>query len=299
MTFDPAPDARGLRPTTVTNTMGRIRALRLGLIASAAASLLVLAGCGAAQTEGQAPAPMPMEAGAPVEAAVQSANDRGAVIGPQVITTAWLTMRVDAVSTGVDEISAIATAQGGTIQQQDLTLADGTQTATVIARVPAAQLDRFLSDVQRLGTVESVSRQAADVTQQRIDLDARITALSASADRLRQLLDEAATVTDLVAVETELANRQAELDALTAQRDYLADQVAMSTVTITLLPTVRAGGADAPGFVTGLQNGIAALGAAIGLGITAMGFLLPFIAILAILALPIAWLIVRRRRRPR
>jgi hypothetical protein len=298
VTFDPAPDGRGLRPTGVTKTIGRPRALRLGLIASAAASLLLLAGCGAAQTGVPTPASMPMDAGAPVEAAAAAPSDRGPAIGPQVITTAWLTMRVDTVPAGVDEISAVVTARGGTIQQQDLTTAEGTQTATIVARVPASSLDGVLADVQRLGSVESVSRQSADVTQQRIDLDARIEALTASADRLRQLLDEAATVTDLVAVETELANRQAELDSLTAQRDYLADQVAMSTVTITLMPTVQAGGAAAPGLDGGLQNGIAALGATIGAAITALGFLLPFVAILVVLAIPVIWLVVRRRRRP-
>lgn len=299
VTFDPAPEWSGLRHTAMTaNTAPRARAS--APIATALACLLLLAACGSAPTDAQGSGPMPMDAAAPLEAVGQApgAADKGTAVGPQIITTAWLTLRIDSVPTGVDDITAAVAAQGGSIQQQDLTAADGAQTATIVARVPAAGLDALLADVQRLGTVESVSRQATDVTQQRIDLDARIGALTASVTRLRDLLDQAANVADLVAVETELANRQAELDALMAQRDYLADQVAMSTVTITLLPTVRAGGVEAPGFVTGLQNGIAALAAAVGMAITAVGFLLPFLAILAVLAIPVTWLIVRRRRRP-
>lgn len=271
-----------------------------GVAIATLAALLLVAGCGA-QGDAGAPAPMPMSeaAPAPADAAAAGPIDKGSVIGPQVITTAWLTLRVDTVDSGIAEVSALVDGAGGTIQQQDLTTADGAQTATMVVRVPAAGLDAFLAQVQDLGTVENASRQATDVTQQRIDLDARITALTASVSRLRELLDQAASVADLVAVETELANRQAELEGLTAQRDYLADQVALSTVTITLLPTVRAGGAQAPGFLAGLQNGIAALGASIGIAITALGFLLPFLLILAVIAIPVAWVLIRRARRPR
>ena len=274
------------------------RSTMAGLVTAALAGLLLVSGCASQDVGADASAPMPRAEGAPAEAVVSGAADKSTVMGPQIITTAWLTMRVESVSSGVDDIVKLVDRADGSIQQQDLSMVDGTQTATVVARVPAAGLDAFLTEVQGLGTVENVSRQASDVTQQRIDLDARIGALTASITRLRELLDQTDTVADLVAVETELANRQAELDALTAQRDYLADQVAMSTVTITLMPTVQAGGTQAPGFLAGLQNGIAALGASIGIAITALGFLLPFLLILAVIAIPVAWVLVRRARRP-
>ena len=274
------------------------RSTMAGLVTAALAGLLLVSACASQDVGADASAPMPMAEGAPAEAVVSGAADKSTVMDPQIITTAWLTMRVESVSSGVDDIVKLVDRADGSIQQQDLSMVDGTQTATVVARVPAAGLDAFLTEVQGLGTVENVSRQASDVTQQRIDLDARIGALTASITRLRELLDQTDTVADLVAVETELANRQAELDALTAQRDYLADQVAMSTVTITLMPTVQAGGTQAPGFLAGLQNGIAALGASIGIAITALGFLLPFLLILAVIAIPVAWVLVRRARRP-
>ena len=274
------------------------RSTMAGLVTAALAGLLLVSGCASQDVGADASAPMPRAEGAPAEAVVSGAADKSTVMDPQIITTAWLTMRVESVSSGVDDIVKLVDRADGSIQQQDLSMVDGTQTATVVARVPAAGLDAFLTEVQELGTVENVSRQASDVTQQRIDLDARIGALTASITRLRELLDQTDTVADLVAVETELANRQAELDALTAQRDYLADQVAMSTVTITLMPTVQAGGTQAPGFLAGLQNGIAALGASIGIAITALGFLLPFLLILAVIAIPVAWVLVRRARRP-
>ena len=88
-------------------------------------------------------------------------------------------------------------------------------------------------------------------------------------------------------------------DSFTYAERMSDNTLSWTTVTITLLPTVQAGGAQAPGFLAGLQNGIAALGASIGIAITALGFLLPFLLILAVIAIPVTWVIVRRARRPR
>ena len=87
-----------------------------------------------------------------------------------------------------------------------------------------------------LGTVESINVSAQDVTSQTVDLDARIAALTTSVDRLTTLLAQASRMEDLLAIETQLSQRQSEIDSLNQQRTWLADQVAMSSVTITLMP---------------------------------------------------------------
>ena len=264
--------------------------------------VLLLAGCGgsgtdatlSADTAGSAPVPAAEMAGAGAPGTVDTAKSP---VGQQVITTAWMTLTVESVAQAVDDVESLVTGVGGSIAQQDLSSTDGIATATITARVPAAMLDRFLDSVGALGAVQSTSRQAADVTQQTIDLDARISALTASVDRLKELLAQSGTVADLVAVETELANRQAELDSLVAQRAYLADQVAMSTATITLSPVVTGGGWQAPGFLGGLQNGVNALIGLAGAAVTALGFLLPFGLLLGVIVIPSAWVIMRRARR--
>ncbi|MEB0260006.1 DUF4349 domain-containing protein, partial [Undibacterium sp. 5I1] len=49
--------------------------------------------------------------------------------------------------------------------------------ATLTLRIPAAALDRTVTDLKKLGTLNYVSLNASDITQQTQDLDARITAL--------------------------------------------------------------------------------------------------------------------------
>ena len=233
--------------------------------------------------------------------AMQAQGDRDAAsVQQQVIKTATISSRVDDVTTTGAKVVSLVTVNEGFVQQQDLSNSDETTYETITARVPADRLDAFISEVSALGSVQSLTSQAADVTQQVVDLDARIGALQTSAKRLEELLAATSSVADLVAVETELANRQAELDSLISQRDYLRDQVSYSTVTVLLSPVVESIGATPPGFVSGLQNGWTALVMLVGVAITAVGFLLPFVLIAAAIAVPIIIAINamgRRRRR--
>lgn len=233
--------------------------------------------------------------------AMQAEVDRDAAsVQQQVVKTAIITIRVDNVTMTGAKVVNLVTANEGFVQQQDLSNSDETTYETFIARVPANRLDAFISEVSALGSVQSLTSQAADVTQQVVDLDARIRALQTSAKRLEELLAATSSVADLVAVETELATRQAELDSLISQRDYLRDQVSYSTVTVSLSPVVESIGATPPGFVSGLQTGWTALVTLVGAAITAVGFLLPFVLIAAAIAVPIIIAINalgRRRRR--
>jgi uncharacterized coiled-coil protein SlyX len=66
-------------------------------------------------------------------------------------------------------------------------------------------------------------------------VDTRITALESSLARLTELMDEANDISDVIALEQAIAQRQAELDALRAQQRDLANQTAMSTISLTLM----------------------------------------------------------------
>lgn len=216
-----------------------------------------------------------------------------------IIRTAYISLRVDAVDTAVRQVRDLTRASQGLIVSENVSGTDGDAYASVTVQVPAGSLDPYLEQVQALGTVDSLDVSAQDVTTQVVDLDARIDALQTSIDRLTTLLAEADRVEDLLAVETELTRRQAELDSLTAQRTYLADQVAMSTVTVSLSPVTRVADVDTPGFLSGLSSGWSALIALVGYGFTALGFLLPFLLIAGVIAIPLTWLLVRQARRRR
>ncbi|MDJ0338208.1 DUF4349 domain-containing protein [Cryobacterium sp. PH31-O1] len=171
--------------------------------------------------------------------------------------------------------------------------------ATLTLRIPSDELDRTLVELKKLGRVNFVSLTAQDVTQQSQDLDARITALTTSVDRLLALMASATTTADLISIESALSSRQGELESLQSQRDFLADQIDYSTVQLELVSegTVASGGPD--NFWTGIIAGWTALVTALGGLLIGLGVALPWLVVLAIfgaIVLLLVRLFARRRK---
>ena len=215
----------------------------------------------------------------------------------EIIRNADMSLRVDDVRETVDRIDSITAQAEGRIASKSVTATGDSLYAFVTARVPADRLDSVIAALGSLGEVTSLSIVAEDVTAQGADLDARIQALQASITRLRELLAAAQTTKDLIEIEAELTTRQAELDSLVAQRAVLSDLVALSTLNVSVSPSSEAAEWSPPGFASGLQSGWNALRTLTAGLITLVGFLLPFIAVLLLVAIPVVALVVVLRRR--
>ena len=218
----------------------------------------------------------------------------------EIIRNADIALGVDDVRAAVVQVNGIAQSAGGRISQQSEYAEGESVSANLTLRVPAERLDGVMGQLSALGDVHSVNITTEDVTTQAVDLDARIAALETSVDRLQELLAEATSTQDLIEIERELSARQAELDSLTAQRAALSEAVALSTVTVWLSPASSVAEFTPPGFVTGLESGWNAVRTLAGVAVTALGFALPFLGLLVVIALPIlviVLVIARRRRR--
>lgn len=217
----------------------------------------------------------------------------------EIIRNADISISVDDVRGSVATVSSIATQAGGRVANESINAVGESQSGSLTLQVPAASLDAVLGQISALGTVENVTISTNDVTSQAVDLDARIAALRTSVTRLQQLMSQATSAKDLVEIEKELSSRQADLDSLVAQRAALSEAVALSTVTVWISPTSVASEVTPPGFLSGLQSGWNAFKTLIAGVVTAAGFLLPFLMLLVVLAIPVAIIIVlvsRRRR---
>lgn len=288
---------------------------RIVLVTALAAATVVLAGCGGSSADTSAEFAAPPGAGvvggaemgsdgmvAPQAPAADGSTGTTSTTAMQrqVVRSGSLSMRADDVPGTVTAIRGVAAAAGGFVSAENSSAGDYSF-SSITVQVPAAKLDGVVDAISKLGTVESVDVSAQDVTSQTVDLDARIKALQASVDRMTDLLAQASDVPDLMTIEAQLSQRQAELDALKAQRTWLGEQVTMSTLSVTVQPVETVEPVQTPGFGGGLENGWAALVSALGVAVTAVGFLLPFAVVLAIVAVPVTiwavWIVRRHRRR--
>jgi len=224
-------------------------------------------------------------------------SDRGPeTTAPYIIRTAYVSMRVGSVLDARESVRARVIDVGGMISSEDVSDFDGLTYVTLAARIPAESLDSFLGGLSDVGKVESLNVSASDVTVQVTDLDARIASLDSSIARLRELQGEAANVADLVAVESELATRTAERDGLAAQRDYLGDQVAMSTATIRLVPEQEQA-ISLPNLWGSVLAGIQGFLNFLGWIISAAIIIVPTIALITVIVLAIRAIMRALRRR--
>jgi hypothetical protein len=278
----------------------------LALAAIAAVTLLV-GGCSA--TSSSEPAQIDAKSGGVAVGAPEALAPDGSVAQDtattsipaerQVIRTGYVAMRVDDPAKSAFNVHSLVAKYKGLISSEETQANGDTSSSLITAQVPATQLDAFVADVTKLGKVDSIQVSAQDVTTQVVDLDARIKALQTSIDRMQQLLAQAQKIDDLLAIETQLSTRQAELDSLTAQRTYLGDQVAMSSVTVSLSPATEVSTVDAPGFLSGLETGWSTFVSLIMVAITALGFLLPFLIVVMIIVIPVVLIAIRQSRRHR
>jgi uncharacterized small protein (DUF1192 family) len=163
-------------------------------------------------------------------------------------------------------------------------------------RIPADKLTAVLDKLEALGRADEVTLSTSDVTVQSQDLDARINALRASIERLNALIAKAKNIDDLILLESEISNRQGELESLEAQQRYLADQVAMSSISLYLRSDAEAPVTTPDSFWDGLSAGWTAFVAFWAGLLVVLGVMLPWLILLGLIALVII-LIVRRRRR--
>ncbi|MBX9981491.1 MAG: DUF4349 domain-containing protein, partial [Mycobacterium gordonae] len=189
-----------------------------------------------------------------------------------------------------DRLVAAVNDAGGRVDSRSEQSGVSSPVVGITMRIPADKLDGLLVDAKKLGTVQSMSITHTDVTTQRVDLDARIDALQTSVKRLLELMGKAGNVADLLAAESSLTQRQAELDSLKAQRSTLHDEIDYATITVNISAESTV---SHPGFFGELERGWHSVLAAAHGSLLRIGFLAPW---LVLLALPVVGLVLVMRR---
>ncbi|MGZ3118421.1 DUF4349 domain-containing protein [Streptomyces sp. H62] len=284
-----------------------------GLLLAAA---LVLTGCSGSGADsdagGDAKAAAPQE-GARAEggaedragAAGGGADGARATAPPQlapahVIRTASLTVQVEDAPKALTAARAATEDAGGYVGDETTTRdEEGHERTRVVLRVPVERYEEVLEELEGAGKLLERRAKAEDVTDQVVDVDSRVTSQRASVARVRELMDRATKLADVVTLEGELSTRQAELEALLARQAALKDRTSLATLTLSLseTPVERADEDEDPGFTDALAGGWDAFVTMLRWLAVALGAVLPFAVVAALLVL--LWLRVLRPRLPR
>ena len=171
---------------------------------------------------------------APGSPDAEAPTDNG--ISPQVIRHGQISILSRDATAARRVIDQVRERYGAEVQQEYLSNTDYEVRYTLQLRVPASRLDSLVAALEEgLGDVEQKSIQAQDVTAESIDLETRMANKRAYLDQYRALLKETRTIDDALRVREQIRLLEEELESVTARRNYLAGQVAMSTLEVTIV----------------------------------------------------------------
>lgn len=214
---------------------------------------LLLAACGGGSYDAEAPAVAPEPAPVAGEAAAVpppvtqvSAQDVApsdtAATERRLIHRATLRLRVDDYVEARDAVTALADRFDAYVGGEQENRYPGRIENTITLRVAADRFEPMMEALLAVGReVDFRTVEVEDVTRQFVDLEARLRARRAVAERLMALLNRADTVEEILAVQTQLAQVQEEIEAAEGQLRYLRNQVALSTITLTIFEASSTG----------------------------------------------------------
>lgn len=103
----------------------------------------------------------------------------------------------------------------------------------VTIRVPAHKFDTLLEQISNTAKkIESKDIKALDVTEEFIDVQARIKTKKELEDRYKEILRQAHKVEDLLKIEKEIGILRSEIESLEGRMRYLKDRISYSTLTV-------------------------------------------------------------------
>ena len=250
----------------------------------------------AIRAEAPTAAPAPPR-GAPSEPGAELPTTQG-IMPSMVIRTGDARIEVDSLEIALARLHALATQLGGFIGNTSMQAGEReVRQAMVELKMPAERFEAARSGLSGIGKVEYVNVQAQDVSEEYVDVEARVENARRLESRLVSLLaTRTGRLEEVLSVERELARIRETIERYEGRLRYLRTRAAVSTLMITihekspLVGQLGTGNRIVEAFRTAWRNFVGFL----ALIIESLGVLVP----LAILAAIAVFLWQRRPRRP-
>ncbi len=217
----------------------------------------------------------------------------------KTITTVDMTIRVTDAAGAVDGISGLAVSYGGYVSSSSVYDSYRGESGThkegyVTVRIPEDVYTVFVEGVGNLGEVTHKSVNAQDVTEEYVDISARLGNLKKQEARLLDILDMADSVEEVLSVEKELERVRGQIESLTGRLNYLEDRTDYSTINIRVTEPRPISGSW--GIRDAVSDSFNAFTSTVGALIVLVGYLLPLIIVFTVTGaiIVMVWRKVRR-----
>jgi hypothetical protein len=153
----------------------------------------------------------------------------------KIIQHASLRIEVEDFKSSYDSVIDIVERYNGFISDSQLYVSrTGRKSGDITIRVPADKFLVVIAEIGHLGAVKSKRISGEDVTEEYIDLRARLNNSKRHERRLLEILDMANNTKEVLEVERELWRVRGEIERLTGRMNYLENRVELATVSVSL-----------------------------------------------------------------
>ena len=186
--------------------------------------------------------------------APSSASDDGKDVleGRKVIRNADLNVQTKEFDAFIAAVTDRAISYGGYVQSSNVNSRGmyygGMRYANMVLRIPSDKLDSFLREVDGLGNVISRTENADDVTEQYVDIEARLSAVRTEYQTLLDLLSKAESLEDIITLQDRLSTVRYQIESYEGKLRNYDSLVSFGTVTIDVSEVERETSIDKESF---------------------------------------------------
>ncbi|MCH7861583.1 MAG: DUF4349 domain-containing protein, partial [Proteobacteria bacterium] len=157
-----------------------------------------------------------------------------------IIRSADLALTVDDTQATIDGIGDMAEAMGGfVVNSSTFRSGEGALRGDITVRVPAERFDDALVAIKSgAAQVDRENISGQDVTEEYVDLQARLGSLRIAEQRLLEIMANAQNTSDLLQAEAQLTQRQVEIESIEGRLQFLEQSAALSRITVNLTPSI-------------------------------------------------------------
>jgi hypothetical protein len=239
--------------------------------------LLVPAACaegGGEATEGRAldsngEYPAPMEPSAPSEMSWEGEDSYFSVTTEErmIVRTGNMSLVVEDVSQTVEDITQMALAFGGYVVSSNIRGEEEEMRGWIAFRVADDKFETALEQLRDMAVkVESEQTYSQDVTEEYIDLQARLGNAEATEQQYLALLDKAEEIEDILDIYSYLSRIRSEIEQLKGRIQYLEQTTSTSLIEVSMEPeeAVVGDGWNALGVLKAAARGLVTAGKVLG-----------------------------------
>jgi hypothetical protein len=253
-----------------------------------------------------------LQSAAPQQVSLNQADAATAssqAIERKIIRDANLTIEVVSPTESQRKIFSVAESHGGFVVTSEMTQqasddkSKPEMSVNLVVRVPALQFDKAMEEIRAVASrVIQEKRTGKDVTEEFIDLEARMKNQKALEVQFLEIMKRAGKVEDALEVQRQIADVRTEIEKLEGRKRFLEHQASLSTINVTLQTPTQL--VNAVGFWHDVRSAFAeGLDVALAIILFLIRAVIALLPILVLIVLPVALIarvfMKRTRSRPR